>query len=165
MCFHEGGVVSREEKVTELLRPVVESMGFEWVGVEYHHNSVNSVLRIYVDRPEGGIDMDGVVAVTEAVNPILDVEDPINASYTLEVSSPGLDRPLFTFADFVRFTGQTVKLDLSVALGKRRRFEGVIAATDEAAQRITLQVQNGRETEAVEIDFAHVDKARLVPVF
>ena len=91
--------MSREERVTELLKPVVESMGFEWVGVEYHHNSVNAILRIYVDRPEGGIDMEGVVEVTEAVNPILDVEDPINAPYTLEVSSPGLDRPLFSFAD------------------------------------------------------------------
>jgi len=93
--------MSREERVTELLKPVVESMGFEWVGVEYHHNSVNAILRIYVDRPEGGIDMEGVVEVTEAVNPILDVEDPINAPYTLEVSSPGLDRPLFSFTDFV----------------------------------------------------------------
>ena len=157
--------MSREEKVTELLKPVVESMGFAWVGVEYHHNSVNSILRIYVDRPEGGIDMDGVVAVTEAVNPILDVEDPINAPYTLEVSSPGLDRPLFAFADFVRFAGQTVKLNLHTPLGKRRRFEGVIAATDEAVQRITLQIPNGKETETVEIDFANVDKARLVPVF
>jgi len=157
--------MSREEKVTELLKPVVESMGFAWVGVEYHHNSVNSILRIYADRPECGIDMDGVVAVTEAVNPILDVEDPINAPYTLEVSSPGLDRPLFAFADFVRFTGQTVKLNLHTPLGKRRRFEGVIAATDEAAQRITLQIPNGKETETVEIDFANVDKARLVPVF
>ena len=109
--------------------------------------------------------MDGVVAVTEAVNPILDVEDPINAPYTLEVSSPGLDRPLFAFADFVRFTGQTVKLNLHTPLGKRRRFEGVIAATDEAVQRITLQIPNGKETETVEIDFANVDKARLVPVF
>jgi len=79
--------MSREERVTELLKPVVESMGFEWVGVEYHHNSVNAILRIYVDRPEGGIDMEGVVEVTEAVNPILDVEDPINAPYTLELPS------------------------------------------------------------------------------
>ena len=157
--------MSHEERVTELLKPVVESMGFEWVGVEYHHNSVNSVLRIYVDRPEGSIDMEDVVAVTEAVNPILDVEDPISTSYTLEVSSPGLDRPLFAFADFARFTGQTVKLNLHTPLDKRRRFEGVITATDAATQRIILQMQNGKETEEVEIDFAHVDKARLVPVF
>ncbi len=157
--------MSREENVTELLKPVVESMGFEWVGVEYHHNSVNAILRIYVDRPEGGIDMDGVVAVTEAVNPILDVEDPINAPYTLEVSSPGLDRPLFSFADFVRFTGETAKVQLHAPVGNRRRFEGVIESTDEAAQRITFAVQQGRAVEAVEVDFANVDKARLVPVF
>jgi ribosome maturation factor rimP len=81
------------------------------------------------------------------------------------VSSPGLDRPLFAFADFVRFTGQTVKLNLHTPLGKRRRFEGAIVATAEAAQRITLQIPNGKETETVEIDFANVDKARLVPVF
>ena len=163
--FAKGGVLSREERVTELLQPVVESMGFEWVGVEYHHNSVNAILRIYVDKPEGGIDMDGVVAVTEVVNPILDVEDPINAPYTLEVSSPGLDRPLFSFADFVRFTGATAKVHLHAPIGKRRRFEWVIESTDEATQRITFAVQQGRAVEALEVDYANVDKARLVPDF
>lgn len=156
--------MSREEEVTTLLKPIVESMGYIWVGVEYHYNSVNAILRIYVDRPEGGIDMDGVVAVTEAINPVLDVEDPIKTPYTLEVSSPGLDRPLFSFADFERFVGSEVKINLYSPINKKRRFEGVITATDAANQQITLHVKVGKTLEALTFDFANVDKARLIPV-
>lgn len=155
--------MSREQVVEDICRPVVEGMGFEWVGVEYHHNSQNAILRIYVDRPEGGIAMDEVVAVTEQINPLLDVEDPIGGMYTLEVSSPGLDRPLFTLEQYARFVGREAKVTLKRALDRRRRFEGEIVAA--ADGQVTLKIAEGKEWREVVLEFANIDKARLVPVF
>ncbi|MDO4777143.1 MAG: ribosome maturation factor RimP [Cardiobacteriaceae bacterium] len=155
--------MSREEVVEALCRPVVEGMGFEWVGVEYHHNSQNAILRIYVDRPEGGIAMDDVVAVTEQINPLLDVEDPISGMYTLEVSSPGLDRPLFTLAHYEKFIGREAKVTLKRALDRRRRFEGEIVKVEDG--NVILNIRDGKEWREVAVEFANIDKARLVPVF
>ena len=135
--------MSREQVIEELCRPVVEGMGFEWVGVEYHHNSQNAILRIYVDRPEGGIAMDDVVAVTEQINPLLDVEDPISGMYTLEVSSPGLDRPLFTPAHYEKFVGREAKVTLKRALDRRRRFEGEILRVE--GENVVLNIREGKE--------------------
>lgn len=156
--------MSREEEVTELLKPVVESMGYEWVGVQYHHNSVNAILRIYIDKPEGGIDMDGIVAVTEQINPILDAEDPISTAYTLEVSSPGIDRPLFSIKDFARFAGEQVKIHLRTPINKRRRLTGTIQSADIKTHKILL-IQDAKQDEIIEIDYADVEKARLNPDF
>lgn len=155
--------MSREQVIEDLCRPVVEGMGFEWVGVEYHHNSQNAILRIYVDRPEGGIAMDDVVAVTEQINPLLDVEDPISGMYTLEVSSPGLDRPLFTPAHYEKFVGREVKVTLKRALDRRRRFEGEIVKVE--GENVFLKIREGKEWRDVMLEFANIDKARLVPVF
>ena len=155
--------MTREKVVEELCRPVVEGMGFEWVGVEYHHNSQNAILRIYVDRHEGGIAMDEVVAITEQINPLLDVEDPIGGMYTLEVSSPGLDRPLFTLAQYEKFIGREAKVTLKRALDRRRRFEGEIVAVKDG--NVVLNIQDGKQRREVALDFANIDKARLVPVF
>lgn len=155
--------MTREEAVEGICRPVVEGMGFEWVGVEYHHNSQNAILRIYVDRHEGGIAMDEVVAITEQINPLLDVEDPIGGMYTLEVSSPGLDRPLFTLEHYAKFTGRAAKVTLKRALDRRRRFEGEIVAARDG--QVVLKIQEGKEWREVALEFANIDKARLVPVF
>lgn len=155
--------MSREQVIEELCRPVVEGMGFEWVGVEYHHNSQNAILRIYVDRPEGGIAMDDVVAVTEQINPLLDVEDPISGMYTLEVSSPGLDRPLFTPAHYEKFVGREAKVTLKRALDRRRRFEGEILRVE--GENVVLNIREGKEWREVAVAFDNIDKARLVPVF
>lgn len=155
--------MTREEVVENLCRPVVEGMGFEWVGVEYHHNSQNAILRIYVDRPEGGIAMDDVVAVTEQINPLLDVEDPISGMYTLEVSSPGLDRPLFVPAHYEKFIGREAKVTLKRALDRRRRFEGEIVKVE--GDSVILKIREGKAWREVALAFANIDKARLVPVF
>lgn len=157
--------MTREEAVAALCQPVVEAMGYEWVGVEYHHNSRNAILRIYVDKPEGGIGMDDVVAVTEQINPMLDVEEPIKAAYTLEVSSPGLDRPLFTLPQFGRFIGHEVKIGVYHAIEGQRKFTGQIVAVDESAQTVSLLFAKSRDEKVITIAFDNIDKARLVPVF
>ncbi|MBV7434150.1 ribosome maturation factor RimP [Cardiobacteriaceae bacterium TAE3-ERU3] len=157
--------MSREELVTELCKPTVESMGYEWWGVEYHHNSHNAILRIYVDNPNGGISMEDVVAVTEQINPLLDVEDPIKTMYTLEVSSPGVDRPLYTIEQFARYIGQPVKLNAHQAIQGQRKFTGEIAEVDVDAGTVELVFTHSKEQQRVTLEFTNIDKARLVPVF
>ncbi|UJF24871.1 ribosome maturation factor RimP [Suttonella sp. R2A3] len=157
--------MSREEKVSELCRPLVESMGYEWVGVEYHHNTRNAILRIYVDKPEGGIGIDDIVEVTEQINPLLDVEDPISAEYTLEVSSPGMDRPLFELAHFAQFVGAEVKLMTRRAVGNQRKFTGVIESVDQEAGQVSLLLPDSKEQTVIVLDYENIDKARLVPIF
>lgn len=155
--------MTKEEQVAAICRPVVESMGLEWVGVEYHHGR-HALLRIYLDK-EGGIGMDDVVAATEQLNPLLDVHDPIGGMYTLEVSSPGLDRPLFELEHYKRFVGQLAKINVRVAVNKRRRFEGVIVAVDEENQTISLEFMAGKEREVAQLALDNIEKGRLVPVF
>lgn len=157
--------MSREELVTELCKPTVESMGYEWWGVEYHHNSRNAILRIYVDNFDDGISMEDIVAVTEQINPLLDVEDPIKTMYTLEVSSPGVDRPLFTLDQYGRFVDETVKLNVHQPVNGQRKFTGQIAKVDTDAQTVELLFTHSKEQQSVVLEFANIDKARLVPVF
>ncbi len=151
--------MKKNEKLTELLSPCVEALGYELVGVEYHPNSVNALLRVYIDK-EGGIELDDCVAVNQQVSGILDVEDPISSKYTLEISSPGLDRPLFNLSDFERFIGSQVKIRLSRPIERQRNFKGQIIAVNE--HLITVEEADGKQTE---LDFNFIEVARLIPTF
>ena len=148
----------QNDKVVSLLEPVVEAMGYEFVGVEYFPSSNNGVLRLFIDKPDG-ILVEDCAAVSHQVSGVLDVEDPIAGHYTLEVSSPGMDRPLFKLGDFDRFSGERVKVRLHAPLEGRRKFEGVIQGTRDG--NIVLQEQ---DTEWV-LEFGLIDKAKLVPDF
>ncbi len=151
--------MKKNEKLTELLSPCVEALGYELVGVEYHPNSVNALLRVYIDK-EGGIELDDCVAVNQQVSGVLDVEDPISSKYTLEISSPGLDRPLFNLSDFERFIGSQVKIRLSRPIERQRNFKGQIVAVNEYL--ITVEEADGKQTE---LDFNFIEVARLIPTF
>lgn len=155
--------MSQEQVITELLRPIVESMGFIWWGLEYHYNSMNSILRIYVDTQEGGIGIDDIVTITEQLNPILDVEQPITTNYTLEVSSPGLDRILFTLAQCEQFIGATVHCRLRFPFEGKRKFQGIMTAVDHDKETISLTLTDGAAE--VHLPFTQIDKARIVPQF
>lgn len=157
--------MTREEAITELLRPIVESMGYEWWGVEYHHNSVNAILRVYVDKLDGGISIDDIVEVTEQLNPVLDVENPIASAYTFEVSSPGIDRPLYTLAQYARYIGETVRLQMRVPVNGQRKFTGVLANVDDKQEKITLTLPKAKEVVEIELDFTLIDKAKIEPSF
>lgn len=147
------------EHLDELIRGTVEPMGYELVGVEYfspgkHHK----VLRIYIDR-EDGITLDDCAAVSHQVSGMLDVEDPIAGNYDLEVSSPGLDRPLFRPEHFERFAGQRIRIRLVRALAGQRNFEGVLKGLVEGAVELAV----GDEVLRLPLD--EIDSARLVPEF
>lgn len=141
-----------------MLRPAVEEVGKELLGVEFISAGNNSVLRLFIDH-ENGINVDDCAEVSRQVGAILDVEDPISSEYNLEVSSPGLDRPLFELAHFQEVIGETINVKISMPLNGRRKFKGVL----EAIENDTLIVSvDGQDYELV---ISNVDKANLVPNF
>jgi len=145
------------DSLTELVREVVEPLGYELVGVEYLSGGASgSILRIYIDH-ENGILVDDCVKVSHQVSGVLDVEDPIRENYDLEVSSPGLDRPLFTKEHFDRFKGSQAKIRLSEKMFGRRRFAGMILGTLE--DDVLVQVDGEEFSLPIEL----IEKARLVP--
>jgi ribosome maturation factor RimP len=145
------------EELSELLAPAIADLGLELVGIEFSPNSGSSLLRVYIDEPERGVGIDDCERASREISALLDVNDPVAGRYTLEVSSPGLERPLFTLAHFTRFMGEIVKLNLSLPIDGRRRFQGVIRAVE--GDRITLD-QDGTDVTVVH---ANVVRARLVP--
>ena len=152
-------MASASDSLIEIVRGAVEPLGYELVGVEYlTQGKGGGLLRIYIDH-ENGIGVDNCAAVSHQVSGVLDVEDPIRENYSLEVSSPGLDRPLFFERDYVRFAGRKVSVRLRTKLHDRRRFEGVLNGMQDDK---VLVVVDGEET-ALPLEL--IDKARLVPEF
>ena len=144
-----------EHKLTAMLRPAVEETGKELLGVEYISAGNHSVLRLFIDH-ENGIDVDDCAEVSRQVGAILDVEDPISSEYNLEVSSPGLDRPLFEQAQFEAVIGETVDVKISMPLNGRRKFKGKLVAVEN--DNLIVMVDN----EEYELVISNVDKAHLV---
>jgi ribosome maturation factor RimP len=147
----------RNEELTQLLTPVIADLGLECLGVEYSPSYGNSLVRVYIDAADRPVTVDDCEAVSRQVSATLDVNDPIQGRYTLEVSSPGLDRPLYTPAQFARFVGQAARVEVNVPLGGRRRFQGPIRAVEDGT--IVL------DQDGVDVRIAHdnVHKAKLVP--
>ena len=157
--------MDKATEISALLAPTVASLGVELLGVEYLPSPGGALLRLYIDVPEAeaagedarAVGIEDCEAVSREVSAQLDVEDPISGNYTLEVSSPGLDRPLFTPAHFSRFLGQSAKVVLKLPQDGRRRLQGGILEV--AGDSITFDVDGDRFTVSAD----NVEKARLVP--
>ena len=147
-----------EQKLTDMLRPAVEETGKELLGVEFISAGNNSVLRLFIDH-ENGIDVDDCAEVSRQVGAILDVEDPISSEYNLEVSSPGIDKPLFDLAHFQSVIGEVVNVKVSIPLNGRRKFKGTLVAIEN--ETLIVEV-DGMDYELV---FNNIDKANLVAKF
>jgi ribosome maturation factor RimP len=147
---------TNELRLQRLLEPVVESMGYELVATELAGQGGNAVLRAFIDAP-GGITLDDCAIVSRQVSAVLDVEDPISEHYTLEVSSPGIERPLVSAEHFRRVIGEQVKVETSVHYLGRRRFLGVLVAVRDG--QVSVEVDG----EVYDLPLADVDKARLKP--
>lgn len=143
------------QDLTVLMTPVVESMGYELVGVEFHGSEHHGVLRVYIDQ-ENGITVDDCADVSRQVSALLDVEDPIVQPYDLEVSSPGINRPLFKLSDFEKYSGLTAKIKLGVALNGRKNFSGILQGVDE--ELVLIDVDN----ELFELPFHDIARANLI---
>jgi ribosome maturation factor RimP len=148
----------REEpyKLRHILEPVIAAMGYELVGVEFHPGGANALLRIYIDKASG-IGVDDCQRVSNQVSGVLDVEDPIPGHYTLEVSSPGLDRPLFDAEHFVRFAGHRVRMELNVPLDGRRKIAGLLKGMFDGEVAVEVDGVERR------VPLERIGKARLIP--
>ncbi len=144
-----------EHKLTEMLRPAVEEVGKELLGIEYISAGNNSVLRLFIDH-ENGIDVDDCAEVSRQVGAILDVEDPISSEFNLEVSSPGLDRPLFDKPHFEAVIGEVIEVKLSMPLNGRRKFKGCLVAVENDTLVVTV------DNEDYDLVLGNIVKANLV---
>ncbi|HHW2038180.1 TPA: ribosome maturation factor RimP [Pseudomonas aeruginosa] len=149
---------SKLEQLQALLAPVVEALGYECWGVEFISQGRHSVLRVYIDRPEG-ILIDDCEAVSRQVSGILDVEDPISGEYTLEVSSPGMDRLLFTLEQFAKHAGEQVKIRLRSPYEGRRNYQGILRGVEE--QDVVVLVDDHEYLLPID----SIDKANIIPRF
>jgi ribosome maturation factor RimP len=148
------------DKIVNLIEPVLIDMGFELVGVEYISSGKHSVLRIYIDS-DAGIGVDDCEKVSRQVSAIFDVEDPISSHYNLEVSSPGIERPLFKLSHYQRFLGNEIKLRLVRPINGQRKFSGSIGSVSEVNNTIELMTEVG----AVTLDIGMIEKANLIANF
>jgi ribosome maturation factor RimP len=139
-----------------LLKPVVEGLGVDLWELEYSPGRGNPLLRLYIDTADG-VTLDDCERVSRAVSEVLDLTDPVPGHYTLEVSSPGLDRPLRTAAHFARYVGEQVSVELAKPVADRRRFKGTLVAT--GAESIEVDVDGRRH----QLPIAEIRKAQLAP--
>ena len=150
--------MAKIDQLTEMLKPAAEALGYECVGVEYLNQGKHSILRLYIDHVEG-IQVEDCAKVSHQASGILEVEDPIASPYTLEVSSPGLDRPLFKLAHYAQSVDHQVTLRCHLGVDGRRNFKGKLHKIKD--NQIVIQVDD----QEFSIDFEDIDKANLVPDF
>jgi ribosome maturation factor RimP len=145
------------DRLIAQFEPVLAEKGYELVEIEFVPGAGGGTLRIYIDSPTG-IDVDDCGDVSHAVSELLDADDPFPGAYSLEVSSPGLDRVLRTPAHFAQFVGHRAKVELKAARAGRKRYTGVLRRANE--ESIDLDVDNF----SVSIRLAEISKARLAPL-
>jgi ribosome maturation factor RimP len=150
----EAGV---KDRLFGLLEPVVSGLGYELIDVEWSSAGRHSVVRVYIDRTDGGsIGLDDCERASRSIGAVLDAEDPIGHEYQLEVSSPGFDRPLRTAAHFARFAGSEARVELAEPLEGRRRFRGRLGPVEDGL--VTIEV----DRKEWKLPLAGISKARLV---
>ncbi|MDF1693082.1 MAG: ribosome maturation factor RimP [Zhongshania sp.] len=145
-------------KIEELIRPGVEALGYELWGVDYQSHGRHTMLRVYIDS-EKGIGVDDCAKVSHQISGVLDVEDPIAGEYNLEVSSPGMDRPLYTPEQYIQYVGNDINVRLRVAFEGRRKFLGRLMGIEDGDVVLMME-----EHEYL-LPFDQIDKANVVPRF
>ncbi len=148
-----------DRRMAEIITPVIEDMGFELVRVRLMSGKTTT-LQIMADKPEGGIEVDDCAEISQAVGAVLDVEDPILDEYVLEVSSPGIDRPLTRLKDFEAFEGYEAKIETAELIDGRRRFKGELAGIE--GDEVLINIPEGDETITIGLKFDGLSDAKLV---
>jgi len=142
----------------DLFEPVVNGMGYELIEIEYQPNPKYGVLRLFIDK-ESGIQVEDCSAVSRQISAVIDVEDPVSGKFNLEVSSPGMDRPLRRAEDFQQFSGEVVKIKTSMPFEGQRNFKGLLKGLEEDLVIVEC------DDKEVRLPITAIDKARLVPDF
>jgi len=148
-----------DRRPAEIITPVIEGMGFELVRVRYMGGKTPSI-QIMAERPEGGIEVDECAQISTAVSATLDVEDPIEDAYNLEVSSPGIDRPLTRVKDFETFEGYEARIETQDLIDGRKRFKGILAGVED--DEILINIQDHGEDLTVGLQFDWLADAKLI---
>ena len=154
----ELSMATKQETLQALIAPVVESLACEFWGMEYLSQGRHTTLRVFIER-EGGVLLEDCEKVSRQISAVMDVEDPISGEYTLEVSSPGVDRPLYTLDHYQRFIGHKAELRLRVPFEGRRKFSGTIAGIEN--DEVMLHV----DSEEYLFPIDSIEKANIVPQF
>lgn len=144
-----------DQRIAALVAPVIEDMGYELVRLRVMSGKTRT-LQIMAEKPEGGIEVDDCAAISTEVAATLDVEDPIEDNYTLEVSSPGIDRPLTRLKDFETWTGYEAKIETTELIDGRRRFKGALAGTE--GDEVLIEIEEG----TIGLKFDWLSDAKLV---
>ena len=144
-----------DKRLAEIVQPVIEDMGFELVRIRLMSGETPT-LQIMAERPQGGIEVDDCAEISTAVSAVLDVEDPILDAYTLEVSSPGIDRPLTRLKDFETYEGYEARVETAEMIDGRKRFKGVLAGIE--GNEVLINLDEG----TVGLDFDWLADAKLV---
>ncbi len=152
----KNNVTTLIEQITNIVRPQVEALGFELIQLKLMEGKKSRQLQIMAERPDGTISLDDCADISRQVSAVLDVEDIMTSAYRLEVSSPGIDRPLTREKDFLAYCGHTAKVETVLPIHGRRRFTGNIKGIDDGM--VTLMVDN----QAVFIPFRDIQSAKLV---
>lgn len=156
--FQETGVAAR---VAAIIEPAIEDLGFRLVRVKVTGTN-GCTVQIMAERPDGTMSVDDCEEVSKTISPVLDVEDPISTAYYLEVSSPGIDRPLVRASDFDRWASHDTKIELELPLNGRKRFRGFIRGTEGSEALIELPDVKDGEDSMVKIPLASIRDAHLV---
>lgn len=146
---------SIDKRLAEIITPVIEDLGFELVRVRLMGGNTPT-LQIMAERPEGGIEVDDCAAISTAVSATLDVEDPVEDAYTLEVSSPGIDRPLTRLKDFETWATYEAKLETAEMIDGRKRFKGALAGIE--GDEVLIEIEEG----TIGLKFEWLSEAKLV---
>lgn len=149
-----------DRRLAEIVGPVIEGMGFELVRIRLMSSTKSKTLQIMAERPEGGIEVDQCAAISTAVSAVLDVEDPIEDEYTLEVSSPGIDRPLTRLKDFETFEGYEVRLETNEMIDGRRRFKGELAGVE--GDDVLVNIIDQGEEITIGLNYDWLSDAKLI---
>ncbi|MBP0482479.1 ribosome maturation factor RimP [Sagittula salina] len=151
-----------DKRIAETIAPVIEDMGFELVRIRVQSGET-PLVQIMAERPEGGIEVDQCAEISTAVSAVLDVEDPISEAYTLEVSSPGIDRPLTRLKDFDTYEGYEAKLETADLIDGRKRWRGILAGTEGNEVLINIEDHTAEGGEVtIGLNFDWLADAKLV---
>ena len=148
-----------DRRLAEIVSPTIEGLGFELIRLRMQGGR-HPLLQIMADRPEGGIDVDDCASISTAVSALLDVEDPIEENYTLEVSSPGIDRPLTRLKDFDLWEGYEARVETSEQIDGRKRFKGLLRGTE--GEEVLIEIEEKGEQVVIGLQFDWLTDAKLV---
>lgn len=148
-----------DRRLADIVTPVIEGLGFELVRIRLMGGKTR-ILQIMADKPEGGIEVDDCGAISTAVSAVMDVEDPIEDNYILEVSSPGIDRPLTRLKDFEIWKGWEARVETGELIDGRRRFKGILQGVEN--DEILIEIEEGGEEVTIGLQFDWLSDAKLI---